>query len=125
MKLIIAGGRDFNDYTLLRSKLDHLLQNIPTDNIEIVSGGARGADSLGEQYANGRGIKVKQFTPEWKNPDGTVNRAAGHIRNRKMGDYADTLVAFWDGQSKGTKGMIDYAIKKGLSVRVVRYALEN
>lgn len=121
MKLIIAGGRDFNDYTLLQSKLDHLLQNIPTDSIEIVSGGARGADSLGERYANERGIKIKQFIPEWKNPDGTMNRAAGHIRNRKMGDYADTLVAFWDGQSKGTKGMIDYAIKKGLNVRVVRY----
>lgn len=125
MKLIIAGGRDFNDYTLLQSKLDHLLQNIPTDSIEIVSGGARGADSLGERYANARGIKIKQFIPEWKNPDGTMNRAAGHIRNHKMGDYADTLVAFWDGQSKGTKGMIDYATKKGLNVRVVRYALEN
>lgn len=82
---------------------------------EVVSGGARGVDTLGEVFAVEQGIPIKQFIPDWNGP---LGKAAGHARNRDMGDYADALIALWDGQSKGTKGMIDYAKKKGLEVYV-------
>lgn len=75
---------------------------------EVVSGGASGVDTLCEVFAVEQGIPIKQFIPDWN----------GHARNRDMGNYADALIALWDGQSKGTKGMIDYAKKKGLEVYV-------
>lgn len=114
-KIIIAGGRDFKDFSLLCSKMDHLTSNLTE--VEAVCGGAKGANSLGEQWAKGRGHKIKYFIPDW---DG-LGRGAGHIRNRQMGDYADCLVAFYDGSSKGTKGMIEYADKIKLKVRVISY----
>ncbi len=115
MKLIIAGGRSFNDYALLSQKLDFLLQN-QTD-IEIVSGGAKGADNLGERYAKERGLACTQFPAQWDK----YGKRAGMIRNEHMAQYADALVAFWDGASVGTQHMIQYAKQQGLNVRVVRY----
>lgn len=79
---------------------------------EIVSGGARGADSLGERYAKENSIAIKRFTPDW---DG-LGKRAGFVRNQDMGNYADTVVAFWDGESSGTKHMIEFATKIGLDV---------
>lgn len=122
MKIIIAGGRDFNSYELLEdSMFDFIYEIEPTYwyklDIEIVSGGARGADSLGEKFANELGYKLTRFIPDWKG----LGKKAGIIRNHEMGDYADALVAFWDGKSTGTKDMIDYATKKGLRVMVVKY----
>lgn len=113
MKLIIAGGRDFND-------LQKMKENVPWHQItELVCGEARGADTLGKKYLleNNFNIPIKSFIPDW-DKDG---KAAGHIRNRQMGDYADALIAFWDGESKGTKGMIDYMKKLGKPVKVVYY----
>ena len=81
---------------------------------EVVSGGARGVDQLGERWARDNGCQVKRFLPNWSR-DG---KAAGHIRNRQMGDYADALVAIWDGKSRGTAGMIEYARGRGLKVFV-------
>ena len=120
MKLIVAGGRDFKDYHLLKEALDSFQQEY--GNItEVVSGGARGLDKLGEQYANENNIPIKRFVPDWER----LGKKAGHVRNRQMGDYAKEhggmLVAFWDKQSKGTKGMIDYASKIGLKSVVVYY----
>lgn len=63
-RLIVAGGRDFNDYQYLRSSLDYLLQNI-TDEIQIVCGMARGADRLGERYAKKRRFSVAYFPADW------------------------------------------------------------
>jgi hypothetical protein len=124
MKLIIAGGRDFTDkISAQRHFLDFVRWNTGDSKarlggiVEIVSGGARGADRCGEWVANFYKIPVKQFLPDW---DG-LGKKAGHVRNREMGDYADALLAFWDGKSTGTKGMIEYAQKKGLKVKVVRY----
>ena len=122
MKLIVAGGRDFKDYYLLKETLDNFQKEY--GNIaEVVSGGARGSDKLGEQYANENNIPVKRFVPDWKG----LGRKAGHIRNRQMGDYTKEhngmLVAFWDKQSRGTKGMIDYATKIGLKSVVVHYGV--
>ena len=88
-KVIVAGGRDFNNYKGLSDSLDYLLKNI-NDDIQIVCGMARGADRLGERYV-------------------------------KMAEYADALVAFWDGKSKGTKHMIETAKEKGLDIRIKHY----
>ena len=111
-KVIIAGCRDFTDYALLRSFADDALAGI--DDIEIVSGGARGADALGERYARERGRNLKVFPAEWEK----WGAVAGPIRNSQMAGYADALFAFWDGKSAGTRDMIRKAEEKGLRVRV-------
>ena len=120
MKVVVAGGRDFKDYYLLKETLDNFQQEY--GNItEVVSGTAKGVDKLGEQYANENKIPIKRFVPDWEG----LGKKAGHVRNRKMGDYAKEhngmLAAFWDKQSKGTKGMVDYAKKIGLKSVVVYY----
>jgi len=114
-KIIVAGGRDFSDYDFLKSKLDNLL--VDRALVEIVSGTARGADKLGEQYARMNKLHVTQFPANWD----LYGKSAGYKRNAKMAEYADALVAFWDGKSRGTKHMIDLANKSGIPVRVVNY----
>lgn len=117
-KVIIAGGREFYHYDLLNLKCRELiLTNHKISDVEIVSGKARGADRLGEQFAAQYGIKVKEFPANW-NAHGA---AAGPIRNRQMAEYADALIAFHDGKSRGTRNMIETARELGLAVRVVRY----
>lgn len=115
MKVIIAGGRNFRDYDKLRESCDNILVN--QKEIEIVSGTAAGADTLGERYAQEKGYEVKKFPAQWD----LYGKSAGYKRNQQMAEYADGLIAFWDGKSKGTKHMIDIANKMGLKVRVVRY----
>jgi hypothetical protein len=114
-KVIIAGGRDFSDYQLLVEKCDKYLAN--QTNIEIVSGTAKGADSLGERYAKDKGYNVKPFPADWA----AFGKRAGYLRNEQMANYANALIAFWDGESRGTKHMIDIATEKGLLVKVVSY----
>ena len=81
---------------------------------EVVSGCASGADTLGEQWAEAHYHKIKKFPADWEG----LGKAAGHIRNDEMANYAGALVAFWDGKSPGTKSMIDKAIRRGLYVKV-------
>lgn len=114
-KVIIAGSRGFDDYPGLCRVCDYMLKN--KTNIEIVSGGAIGADRLGERYAKERGYKITQFIPNWD----LFKKAAGYIRNSEMADYSDALIAFWNGKSKGTGHMIDLAESKGLKVKVAYY----
>lgn len=111
-RVIIAGCRDFADYELLKEN-----QNQKPEDIVIVSGHASGADALGERYAQERGFGLETFPADWK----ANGRAAGPIRNAKMASVAHTLIAFWNGKSRGTKNMIDTATKRGLQVAVVRY----
>lgn len=113
-KLIIAGGREFIDYDLLSETLH---ANYDVQDLVIVCGEARGADAMGRIFAEENNLEILSFPADWK----THGKAAGHIRNAEMGNVADALLAFWDGKSKGTKGMINYATKKGLAVEVVRY----
>jgi hypothetical protein len=117
MKVVIAGGRDFNDYEFLKSKLGFLLQNTDKRTIEIVSGGARGADALGERYAHERGLRLIIFHADW-NKHG---RAAGVIRNKEMAIYSTHVVCFWDGASRGTKNMIEEAKAIARNTRVYIY----
>lgn len=116
--VIIAGGRDFADYRLLAQKCDFFFQNkLPT---AIISGLAKGADLLGKQYAEVRGIPVLEFPAQWDK----YGKRAGMLRNQEMLEAADAVVAFWDGQSNGTQNMIEIAKKAGVPVRVVRYKTE-
>lgn len=119
-RVIIAGGRDFNDYALLKAKCDTILaEKAATRRIVIVSGAARGADSLGERYAREHGYALDSHPADWN----THGKAAGPIRNAQMANSADALIAFWDGKSHGTKSMINIAKKKGLFVRVISYTI--
>lgn len=117
-RVIIAGTRTFDNYELLRDKCDAILSEKRQDsNIVVVSGTARGADRLGERYAREKGYEIRQFPADWKKH----GKSAGYIRNSLMADNADALIAFWDGQSRGTKNMIETAKKKGLAVKIIHY----
>lgn len=115
MKIIVAGSRGFNDYNLLKEKLNEVVGD--NSDIEIVSGMARGADLLGVKYANEMGYKVKEFPAQWDK----YGKSAGYKRNAEMAQYANTCICFWDGLSKGTKHMIDLANKYNLKVHIVKY----
>lgn len=114
MKIIIAGSRSFSDYQLLSEKMDKLTAGL---NVTVISGHARGADQLGEQWAKKKGIPLEIYPAEWEK----YGRSAGPIRNRQMANISDALVVFWDGASQGTKNMIDVARQNGLKVRVITY----
>jgi len=119
-RLLVAGGRDFSDYALLCTTLDKFIE-CARGPIEFVSGGAKGADALGERFAAERGYPITVMKAEWKK----YGKAAGVIRNKQMLDYIwledPAVIAFWDGSSHGTKHTIDTAIKMGISPKVVRY----
>ncbi len=113
MKIIIAGGRTFDDYDLLCQICDKTLSL--QSEIEIVSGTANGADKLGEKYASEKGYPIKQFPADWDK----YGKSAGYKRNEEMAKYADALIAFWDGKSRGTKHMINLAKRYELKVKIV------
>ena len=128
IRIIIAGSRDFNDYIKLKEAMHDIIDGLNKNNenklnIKIISGTARGADKLGEKYANEYGYKVVRFIPDWNG----LGKSAGYVRNAEMAKYAiendniGVLVAFWDGVSKGTKHMIDLANKHGLEVHIVEF----
>lgn len=120
-RMIVAGGRDFLDEKLLTSTLDGLREDFVE--IEIVSGHASGADRMAEAYAKQLGIPLKVFPADWKK----YGRGAGPVRNREMLAYIQesnpVVTAFWDGQSKGTKNMIEQARKAGVDCRIIMYAV--
>ena len=91
------------------------LKRIKESITEIVSGLAKGPDSFGKEWAEINGIPVKEFPADWDK----YGKSAGYIRNAEMLKTATHLLAFWDGSSKGTKNMIDIAIKAGLDVTVI------
>lgn len=116
MKIAIVGGRDFFDYELLK---ESVFQNLSLDDIDcVVSGGAKGADSLGEKFAEEFNLDTLIFKPDWKK----YGRSAGHIRNKDIIENADFVFAFWDGMSKGTKGSINIANKLNKTLKVILYA---
>jgi hypothetical protein len=121
-RVIVAGSRgagsDADTYLLLENKLNSILsKKSVTHNIEIVSGTAAGADKMGEHYAVVYSHDIKQFPADWTK----FGKRAGYIRNEEMAQYADALVALWDGKSRGTKHMIDIANRHGLPTRIIHY----
>ena len=132
LRVIIAGSRDFDDFPKLMNSSIEILTGISKkrddlDRIRIISGTARGADKLGEQYAKIAGYELSKFPADW----GGLGKRAGYVRNAEMAKFAveddsyGVLIAFWDGQSRGTKHMIDLAKRCGLEVHVVNYKENN
>ena len=113
--MIIAGCREGFVYYTVEQAFLAATQRIGVSAIrEIVSGTARGVDTHGEAVAAKYGIPVIKFPADWDR----YGRSAGYKRNEKMAEYADALLACWDGKSKGTKHMVDLAKKHGLKVFV-------
>lgn len=117
---LVVGSRTFNDYELMKKKLDKLLQN--QKKVVIVSGGARGADTLAVQYAKERGYSVKVFPAQWEK----YGKRAGYVRNEQMHEYISKVerrgvVAFWDGQSHGTEHNFSMCRKYGNPLRKIIY----
>ena len=116
MHIIIAGCRYFNDYAVVEKEvMNYIGKFIDKVEIEIISGGASGVDALGERFAKEHNLRLKVVPADWK----TYGRSAGPRRNEQMARMAGTLIAFWDGKSRGTKNMIDTAKRLGLRVKTV------
>lgn len=125
VRIIVAGSRDYKNYGQMADILDVLVDNlhdrgIDRSNIEIVSGGCRGADELGERYAKESYIRCSIFPADWSK----YGKSAGPIRNDTMAKYAvkadeGYLVAFPIGESRGTRSMIKLAEQHGLKVQVI------
>ena len=113
MKIIVAGSRTIVDQdvvnkAMLTSGWSHVIT-------EVVSGVAPGVDQMGQAWAIKNNIRLKKFPANWE----LHGRAAGPIRNKQMAEYADALIAVWDGKSSGTKDMIKKMQKAGKRVYVV------
>lgn len=115
MKLAVVGSRDFDNYELLKKKLDKINKKSPIT--LFISGGAHGADHLGEMWAEENDIPKKIFKPDWDK----FGRAAGIIRNKDIVTSAEIVVAFWDGESRGTKNSIDLAKTHSKILKIVKF----
>jgi hypothetical protein len=115
MKTIIAGSRTIDFETTIEYLSE--LRLLGVEITEVVSGTAKGVDYHGEWWGNRWDIPIKRFPANWNE----YGKSAGYIRNQEMADYAEQLVCIWDGESKGTKHMIDIAKKK----RIPIYLLET
>lgn len=115
---LIVGSRTFNDYELLRRKTDYFLQN--HQDIVIISGGARGADTLAKRYAEEKKYKYIEFPADWN----LYGKSAGYIRNEQMHKFLSEhnprgCIAFWDGESKGTKHNFELVKKYCTPLKIV------
>ncbi len=116
-RIVIAGYRTYTDYERAATFFDRCLQNIRKQyEIIILSGGCRGADSLGERYAQERGYAVERYPAKWH----AYGKAAGPLRNEMMAQRADYVICIWDGYSRGTASMIDCAQRGGKPLRIMR-----
>lgn len=125
LNILIAGGRNYNDYERLQAFVDETIQNIKHkyQTVTIISGMARGADMLGMQYAIQNEYKLLKFPAKWN----TYGKQAGYIRNKQMLEYLKAspdncmVIAFWDGLSHGTKHIIDNAKTMNIPCIIVSY----
>lgn len=114
-RVVIAGCRDYDNYEEAKEYIDFCLSNIRKENdIIIVSGGASGADAIGERYADENGFDVEEHLADWDR----YGRSAGPRRNKEMAQVADYVICFWDGESRGTKSMIEFAQQYGKPLRM-------
>lgn len=112
IRLAVIGSREFSDARKMAAELEPYRERVS----QVVSGGARGADSLAERWARKNGIETQIFYPDHKR-----YRHPYHHRNRLIAENCDLLIAFWDGRSTGTRYTIDYARKIGREVVVVKF----
>lgn len=120
MKIIIAGSRQFKDYNMLVKAVNRIINREIknySNKIEIVSGNARGADTLGENFAKENKFDIKLYPADWN----SYGKSSGYIRNEQMAKYGEVLIAFWDMKSNGTRHMINLANKYNLKVYVIDY----
>lgn len=117
MRIGVVGSREFDNYALLSETLSPFLKTVTL----LVSGGAKGADSLGKQWADENGIPVVIYKPDWDN----YGKVAGFRRNSEIVSNSDCIIAFWDGESRGTADTIKKAKISGLNVIVINYNEEN
>lgn len=116
--IIIAGSRNFNDYKILENVCDtFILPLIVKKLVRIVSGTARGADKFGEMYAASHNIPVLKYPADWDK----YGKSAGYIRNGQMAEIAHFLIVFWDGNSFGTKNMIEEAKKRNIPTLIIYF----
>lgn len=115
VRLAIVGGRDFQDYEFMKTKLAELGKKLQI--VLVVSGGARGADTLGERWADENGIPKNIFPALWDK----YGKSAGFRRNRDIVAGSDAVAAFWDGKSRGTENTIAIARAAGKPVYIFRY----
>ena len=112
-RTIIAGSRNFTNIKLAYDTLAEYKDKIKV----VLCGEAKGADTIGRQWAEENHIPIRSYPADWQK----YPTAAGYVRNKQMGDYGDELVAFWDGVSPGTNDMITYMKKLGKKVTVIEY----
>ena len=112
LRVAVIGSRNFSNYKLLDAYLYEYFAPF-----KLISGGASGADSLAEEFARRRDLKKKIYKAKWQK----YGKRAGFVRNEKIVKNCDVVVAFWDGESKGTKMTIDLARKIGLKVYVIMF----
>tara|TARA_B100000614_G_C14235815_1_gene364403 strand:- start:132 stop:470 length:339 start_codon:yes stop_codon:yes gene_type:complete len=112
MKIGVVGSRNFDDYKKLEKELNKI-EGITV----IVSGGAKGADTLAREFAEKNDIKLTEFKPDYEQ----YGRGAPIRRNKKIVEYSDQIIAFWDGESRGTKNTIDIAEKQDKPIIIIRF----
>jgi len=114
--IVIAGSRYFEDYNTAKKFITECieLENI-NEAITIITGGCRGADSLGEKYAADHTLNFKKIDADWKR----FGKSAGPIRNKKLADEGDIIICFWDQKSRGTKSLIDCALQQNKTVYIM------
>lgn len=119
MRLGIIGSRKFNDREFAYEKLDalHAFYKFKT----VVSGGARGADSIGSDWASARGLDALIFLPEYEK----YGRSAPFRRNTDIVENSDIIVAFWDGKSTGTKDSLEKAKVRGVITKIYYVGLDH
>lgn len=114
-RVVIAGCRDYFNYSQAKEYIDMCLRNIRNQfTIIIVSGGCRGADMLGLRYAAENKMDFEIYKADWTH----FGRAAGPLRNRRMAEVCDYVICFWDGKSKGTFSMIQEAKRLNKPIRI-------
>ena len=116
-KVAVIGSRTFTD----KAKLFEVLNKNKLKIKLIVSGGARGPDTFATEWANENGVPYLVFPAKWKTDDGKFDRGAGMRRNKDIINYADVVIAFYDGVSKGTGFGIDMAQKLNKPLKVIKF----
>jgi len=117
-RIVIAGSRDYNDYEKMETSWNNYLkrEELKPEDVIIITGGAKGADTQAKKLAKEQGIKHRQYLPNWHE----YGKKAGPIRNAEMIKNADRLIAFWDEKSRGTANTIQLAKRKGIPTLIIK-----
>lgn len=114
MKIAIIGSRELGNVNFFAT-MEKLVSTMNDKPDEVISGGAAGYDTMAAIWAKEKGLKLTEYKPDYKKN----GRAATFIRNRRIVDDSDAVIAFWNGISRGTKYTIDYAEKKNKQIIIV------